>query len=277
MLGPVLATNDDGIDAPGLRALVASLSSRGLGVYTVAPKRPSSGYGKALLYPAPYGEVMLEGAIRAWWVDAPPATAVLAAIKRILPMRPLLVVSGVNRGPNMGLEDLLTSGTIGAAIEAALHGIPAIAVSLATDEGYSEKDYLVAAEFAARLAGEILRNPPPRGAGRLVVVNVPEGLPRGVRLTRLAWNNYMVEIIDHGGRLAPRNHGYRERYWDKTPGSDVEAVLDGYIAVTPVCLSRLREPPAEQRSWLEGILDGLGEWLEAYRREFARHQQTGLP
>jgi len=269
--GPVLATNDDGIGAPGLKVLVASLHSRGLRVYTVAPRRPSSSYGKALLYPAPYGEARVEGALRAWWVDAPPATAVLAGLKRLLPERPSLVVSGVNRGPNMGLEDLLTSGTIGAAIEAVLHGIPAMAVSLATDGGHSESDYLVAAGFAARLAEEILRNPPPEGSRGLVVVNVPEGVPRGVRVTKLAWNNYMVEIVDHDGRLAPRNHSYRERYWDKSPGSDVEAVLDGYIAVTPVCLSRLQESPVDQRGWLERILGGPREWLEAYRGELARH------
>ncbi len=262
-MGAVLVTNDDGIDAPGLKALVNALVSRGFRVYVSAPRRPSSSYGKALLYPATYGEARLNGALRAWWVDSTPAAAVLAALGLLLPERPRLVVSGINRGPNMGVEDLFTSGTIGAAVEAVLHGIPAMAVSLATDGGYSVDDYRVAAELAADLASLAASNPPPPGAAGLLVVNVPEGVPRGIRVTRLAWNDYRISLRAEGASIAPRRHGFRERYWDRRPGSDVEAVLSGYASLTPVCLARLSEPPREATEWASRLARGLEGHLQS--------------
>ena len=243
----VLATNDDGIEAPGLRALVKALAAEGAKVYVAAPLRPQSGTGKALLFPARYGRATLPGASGAWWVDSTPAAAVMAGLKVLLPERPSVVVSGVNRGPNMGVEDLFTSGTIGAAVEAALHGVPGLAVSLATDEGRLESEYATAARIAARLA-KLLASEPPLG-WRLLIVNVPEGRPRGVRVGKLAWNNYRIRVVARDGKLAPEPHSYRARYWDSRPGTDVEAVLAGYASITPVCLERLSEPPEAGIEW----------------------------
>jgi 5'-nucleotidase len=260
MKGPVvLATNDDGVEAPGLHALVEALSAEGFRVYVVAPKGPRSSTGKALAYPAAYGPARLEGAEGAWWVDSTPAAAVVAGLRVLLPEPPALVVSGVNRGPNMGLEDLFTSGTIGAAVEAALNGVLGIAVSLATDGGWGREEYTHAARLAACLARYASASPPPRS--RLLIVNVPEGTPRGVRVSRLAWNNYRIPIEAEGGRLAPARHGFRERYWDRRPGTDVEAVLSGYASITPVCLEALAAPAPRDESWAEAAASALaGAW-----------------
>ncbi len=261
----VLATNDDGIEAPGLRALVAGLARAGFRVYVSAPRRPSSSMGKALRYPARYGRIPFEGAVSAWWVDSTPAAAVVAALRYFLDEPPRVVVSGINRGPNMGVEDLLTSGTIGAAIEASLHGIPSIAVSLATDEGWDIGDYSEAARLAAALARAVVENPPPPGGPRLLVVNVPEGRPRGVRLTRLAWNDYRIPLREREqGILEPVPHSYRERYWDRGPGTDVEAVLNGYASVTPVCLAALQQPRGLE--WARSLVGRVEEILGAPRR-----------
>ncbi|MEB3851880.1 MAG: 5'/3'-nucleotidase SurE [Desulfurococcales archaeon] len=259
-MGVVLATNDDGIGAPGLRALVEELAREGHEVYVVAPRGPESGTGKALRFPAAYGGAHLSHAREAWWVDSTPAGAVFAGLRVLLPRRPDVVVSGVNRGPNMGLEDFFTSGTIGAAVEAALQGVPGIAVSLATDAGLEPGDYRVAARLASRLASLVAAGGPPRGA-RVLVLNVPEGTPRGVRVARMAWNNYRIEVRAEGRSLAPVRHGYRSRYWDAREGSDVQAVLSGYASLTPVCLESLASPPPGAAGWaaaaareLEGAL-----------------------
>jgi 5'-nucleotidase len=240
-LEPVaLVSNDDGIGSLGLRALVGSLRSRGFRVYVVAPRGPMSGTSKSFKMPARFGESIVEGARGAWWVDSTPATAVYVALKRLLPERPDVVVSGVNKGPNMGLEDFFTSGTIGAAIEGALQGIHSIAVSLAVDDEGDMEDYRVAAEIAAGVASVVARRKP--SSFNLVNINVPRGPPRGVLITRLAFNNYEIEVDVSGDeRLVAKRDSISERYWDRRPGTDVWAVMRGYTAITPINLNQLVE------------------------------------
>ncbi|MEB3779178.1 MAG: 5'/3'-nucleotidase SurE [Desulfurococcales archaeon] len=238
----VLVTNDDGIEAPGLKALVKSLSKEGFRVYVVAPRHPSSGTGKSVRFDhAKYFEVNYSGAHRAWWVDSTPATCVYVALNSLLPEPPDVVVSGINRGPNMGFEDFLTSGTIGAAIESSLHGVFSLAVSLATDSGFSEDEYRIAARVSALLVKAVLIS-----ASRsfdMLNVNVPVK-PIGVRVTRLAWNNYKIALKNEGSIVKPVNRGFKDRYWDVAEGSDVWAVLNGYISITPVSLRTMAKVAA---------------------------------
>lgn len=253
----VLATNDDGIDAPGLKRLVREIHERGHEVYVVAPKNPQSGMGKSMRMRAEYGEADYPWARKAWWVDSTPASAVYLALHHLLSEKPDVIVSGINRGPNIGLEDLFTSGTVGAAIEGALNGIPSLAVSLATDKGLTEDEYSPAAWAAAELL-QHLRSLRP---GMLVNLNVPEK-PRGVMATRLAWNNYKLRLVGVGGRFEPASHSFRDRYWDTVEGSDVWAVLNGYISLTVIDLEAVRRSSVDLKV-AEEILEKIRGRLES--------------
>jgi len=253
----VLVTNDDGIDAPGLRELVEALAGMGYRVYVSAPRENMSGIGKALMVPAPYGEARVPGAAGAWWVDSSPATAVYLALYGLPIERPDVVVSGVNKGPNMGLEDFLTSGTVGAAVEAALHGVPGVAVSLAVDRDYGGS-YKDAVDVVATLVDEAAGLP--RGA--VLNVNVPPS-PRGVAATGLAWNNYRIPIALEDGVAKPVGNTLDKRYWDRRPGTDVWAVMNGLASVTMVRLSAAASSrPAWAVPYARKVSDALGLPLE---------------
>jgi len=227
----VLVTNDDGIRAPGLRQLVLGLAEKGYKVYVSAPRENMSGIGKALMVPARYGEARVPGAARAWWVESTPATAVYLALYALPIEKPDVVVSGVNKGPNMGLEDFLTSGTVGAAVEAALHGVPGVAVSLAVDRDY-KGGYRDAVDVAVALVDEAARLP----RGSILNINVPPR-PRGVAATSLAWNNYKIPVALEDGLARTVGNTIERRYWDKRPGTDVWAVTNGLASITLVRLS----------------------------------------
>ena len=235
----VLATNDDGISAPGLKALVRRLINEGFEVYVVAPKKPMSNTGKSLTWKAMYGKVDLGlGEVGAWWIDSTPAAALIAAVDYLLPKSPDVVISGINRGPNIGLEDLLTSGTVGAALEAALRGYLSIASSLATEAGFKEEEYYEAAKLTALLAKVLVGRRPE--SFTMVNVNVPSGGYKGILVTRLAINAYKVVFRDENGILEPVNMGMRDRYWDLREGTDVWAVMRGYVSVTPITIVPLK-------------------------------------
>jgi len=230
----VLVTNDDGIEARGIRELVEALAERGFEVYVAAPLRHMSGAGKSFGVPARYGRTSLPGAVEAWWVDSTPATAVYIALYGLIDARPDLVVSGVNRGPNMGLEDILTSGTVGAALEAALHGVPAVAASYAVDPHY-DGSYRVPASMAAEAASIVL-DQRLLGPGEIVNLNVPVK-PRAVAATVPAWNNYRIPVRFEDGIAAPVGNTLENRYWDRRPGTDVWAVMNGLVSVTVLDLA----------------------------------------
>ena len=239
MAGPVaLVTNDDGIEALGLKVLASALRLRGFRVYIAAPKSPMSGTAKSFRMPARFGYVRVEGVEAAWWIDSTPATAVYVALRRLMPVKPDVIVSGINKGPNMGLEDFFTSGTIGAAVEGALQGIHSIAASLAIEREEGPKDYELAAEVVSRIALAVSERKPE--TFNLVNINVPPGKPKGALVTGLAFNNYKLEIdVSSNGRLVAKKDSINERYWDKEWGTDVWAVMQGYVAITPINLRRI--------------------------------------
>jgi 5'-nucleotidase len=232
----VLLTNDDGIFAEGLRAL-AGCFHQVAETFIVAPDHEQSATGHAITMHRPLRaeqvKMPLTPDVPAWYVNGTPADCVKLAVESLLPGRPDLVVSGINRGSNLG-TDVLYSGTVSAAIEAVILGIPAIAVSLTE---HRENYYDHAAGFICRLAGVLWQ----RGINSdvLLNINVPACLPeeiRGVAVTRLGVRQYRNAFES---RKDPRGRTY---YWlagelvDTEDGddSDVSAVKSNKISVTPI-------------------------------------------
>jgi 5'-nucleotidase len=226
----ILITNDDGLAAEGLAALEAALSEVGT-VWVVAPDREQSGQGHALTLNHP---LRLERrGERHVAVQGTPTDCIYLGVHRILPQRPALVASGINRGTNLG-DDITYSGTVSAAFEATLIGVPAFAISQSVKEGRA--DYGQAAAFARRIAAEILeRRLPP---DTLLNVNVPHGAPRGVRVTRAGKRLYPGGVIE---RKDPKGRTYywiggAPAEWARDDECDFAALDEGLISVTPLHL-----------------------------------------
>jgi 5'-nucleotidase len=232
----ILISNDDGIFADGIIALRERLekSQQVDKIYVVAPDRERSAIGHGITMHRPLRAREVKYASRksvGWSVDGTPADCVKLALEELLGDPPDLMLSGINMGPNLG-TDVLYSGTVSAAVEAVICGLPAIAVSLAS---YASHDFAAAAEMAAALAPMVKKEGLP--AGTLLNVNVPDGKPLGVRVVRLGNMRY-VNIFDK--RTDPRGRIY---YWmagevqdleDNCPETDVGSSREGSITITPV-------------------------------------------
>jgi 5'-nucleotidase len=248
----ILLTNDDGIQAPGLKALEESLASIGE-VTVVAPDREMSGTSQSISVHAPLRVRQLDE--RHYAVSGTPADTVIIGLYHLLLQKPDLVVSGINPGGNLG-ENVIYSGTVAAAMEAVLHGVPSIAISLATRK---HLDFSSAATFAAQLAAKVLEEGLP--AGVMLNVNVPRGEVCGVRLTRQSQKisqNLVLEKKD------PRGRPY---YWlDETvelsevePDSDYAAILAHEVSVTPLHVDRTHYPSFNHLSrWLPALQVTVG-------------------
>lgn len=227
----ILVTNDDGVDSPGLAALVEALSP--LGELTiVAPLENQSGIAHALNLRDPIFLSRREVAGRpATVLTATPATCVRVAIAHVLEgSRPDLVVSGVNRGLNFG-RNAYISGTVAAAREAALQGIPAIAASLAI-EGHPY--YAAAASATAEVAAVVKAHWLPEGV--FLNVNIPAPAVRGLKLAR---QSRLAGTESYDARRHPYGRPYLWSVFEQPtaeaePGTDVDAVRNGYVAVTPL-------------------------------------------
>ncbi len=229
----ILLSNDDGFAAPGLKALTVALRPLGE-IIVAAPAMEQSGIGHALTLRAPIlvnEQKQLSGAI--WYaIEGPPATCVRLALESLLSSRPDLVISGINRGDNLGTT-VYHAGTLGAAREAALVGVPAIAVSLRGDR---EKDYAPVADYIRRLV-EQLRAKKLLKPGFFLNVNFPGGEWKGVRVTRLS----MTPRPDNfERRVSPQGRLYFWPVWeqlnDDQEGTDVWALVRGYVTLTPLTL-----------------------------------------
>lgn len=230
----ILLTNDDGIMAPGILAMRRALAEMG-DVTVVAPTTPQSAIGHAITLTVPiriHRVTLGDGAV-GYGVEGRPADCVKLAVLELMPERPELVVSGVNLGANVGIN-VLYSGTVAAAVEAAFYGIPAVAASVADADAV---DFDGAARLVRGLVRQFLAK---RGEqATLLNINVPDlsrGLPRGVRVVpqslkgwREAWER----------RDDPRGRSY---YWligeeeleDSGRETDVSALAEGYVTVTPL-------------------------------------------
>jgi len=226
----ILVTNDDGIYSDGLRKLAQALRALGE-VVVVAPDREQSAASHALTLNRPLR--LIELSPNEWAVDGTPSDCVnLAVLYLLKESRPDLVVSGINFGPNLG-DDVTYSGTISAAFEGALLGIPSIAFSAVVGEGFS---FARCAEFAANLVSVVLARP--RQADIVLNVNFPIGENRGVKVVKLGKRIYSEGIIE---RRDPRGKKYfwiggEPPLWHPGEGTDFEAVQAGFISITPLHL-----------------------------------------
>jgi 5'-nucleotidase len=223
----ILVTNDDGVHSDGIHALANAL--RGLGeVLVVAPHIEASAIGHALTLRRPLRmERLREGVYE---VDGTPTDCVNVALTQLYSSPPDLVVSGINKGYNLG-DDVTYSGTVAGALEGALLGIPSLAVSLERTPDY---DFTGAASAAAAIAEAILERGLP---GRTFInINVPSGAPRGVRVTVQAKRNHLTVVAE---REDPRGRPYYwieegQNDWEPHDRSDYQAVKEGFISVTPL-------------------------------------------
>ncbi len=227
----VLLSNDDGVGAPGILMLREALM-RFADVVVVAPETEQSANSHSLTLARPLRHRELDPGTHA--LDGTPADCIYVALfeKRFLPRPPSLVVSGMNHGLNLG-TDVYYSGTVAAAREGALRGVPAIAFSL--ERG---GDRPLATQVAASMAERLIGAAQPEGSPVLLNVNFPKGELKGVRATRLG-RRYYDDVVEV--RRDPRG---REYFWvggpgtrhDPIEGSDTEAIDAGCASVTPLVL-----------------------------------------
>lgn len=250
----ILITNDDGINAPGIWALADAVKDLGE-IWIVAPDRERSGVSHAftLMTPLRYLHLPRNGFDNVFAITGTPVDAAKFALRGLLPGKPDLLLSGINRGENTGVN-LLYSGTVAGAMEGAIIGIPSIAVSITWNkEAKNNGAFSTAALIARKLCEKVLQEG--LRFGTMLNVNIP-GVPqdklRGVKLVRQAESHYN-EIIDK--RSDPRGDDY---FWisginhllDEKSPSDMKAVRDGYIAITPIC-ARLTDDLSltEMKGW----------------------------
>ena len=246
----ILLSNDDGVEAPGIRALADCLKSMAE-IHIVAPDRDRSGASNSLTLESPIrahkcGTNMIR-------VDGTPTDCVHLAITGLLTQEPDMVISGINAGANLG-DDVLYSGTVAAAMEGRFLGLPAIAVSLVGTHG---RYYNTASEIVMKLVKQIQRHPLPQDT--ILNVNVPD-LPReriaGVQATRLGHRHKAEPVVKDQD---PRG---RDIYWvgpagaeaDAGPGTDFHAIREGYVSITPLQIDLTRHDSiASLAGWLEDL------------------------
>jgi 5'-nucleotidase len=251
----ILITNDDGIHSPGLRVLAETLRPLGR-IVVVAPDRERSAVSHALTLHTPLRAV--EQSTDWWAIDGTPTDCVNLGIHGLLKRSPDLVVSGINLGANLG-DDLTYSGTVAAAMEATLMGVPALAVSLAAERFLAE-DFAWGGRWAAKLAIQVAEHGLP--ADTFLNVNIPVGRPMGMRLTRQGKRRYADAVVR---KLDPRGRAY---YWigvgelafQDLEGTDVHAVRRGLVSVTPLHLDLTNYAAFERmRQWEVEVQGGADE------------------
>jgi 5'-nucleotidase len=230
----ILVTNDDGIQAPALRHLKSALSDLGR-VVIVAPDRDQSATSHALTLYRPFRIERPEPDVYA--VDGTPTDCVVVAMHGLIDETPGLVVSGINHGPNMG-EDVFYSGTVAAAIEGALNGLPSLAVSLVAKRS-EEVDWREPARVTRRIVDAALHH----GIEPKSLLNVnlpwrPSEAYKGIRVTKLGQRVYQDSLIE---KKDPRGRPYYwiggdEPVWVEENGTDFVAVSEGFVSVTPLML-----------------------------------------
>lgn len=246
----ILLTNDDGVQAPGLRALARSMATLGT-VSVVAPSHERSAAAQSLTLRQPiYCDQVAE---REWAVEGTPADAMIIAFHTLLKEPPDLVISGINRGGNMG-ENIYYSGTVGAAMEGAINRVPSVAISV-SHRG-KDIDYEPAAEFARRLAPLVLKEGLPPGV--LLNINVPQPWNGSVRFTRQSakiTRNLLQPGTDPRGRVYYWLHE-QQLTEGIDPETDYAAIYAGAISVTPLVLDHTHTPSLNHLSHWARLLEG---------------------
>jgi len=255
----ILVSNDDGVDAPGIRILADGLRSAGHEVLIVAPDRDRSGASNSLTLDMPLRVAQVEDGV--WRVHGTPTDSVHVAIAGMLDREPDIVVSGINNAANMG-DDVIYSGTVAAAMEGRFLGLPAVAMSLVTAD-HVGRHYGTAARAAVEIVERLKADPLP--ADTILNVNVPD-IPwsdvKGFEVTRLG-NRHRSEAC------VPLEDPRGRQWWwigpagpeqDAGPGTDFHAVRTGNISITPILVDLTRYQALEQVStWVEGLAAELRE------------------
>jgi 5'-nucleotidase len=264
----VLVTNDDGISAPGLQALRRALVALGgdIEVVTIAPDSNRSATARSITTRSPLSveEVTFEDGSVGYATDGTPVDCVRFADLGLGGGRPDLIVSGINHGANLG-DDITYSGTVAAALEGIVLGIPAVALSQQSANGgmgyvHSSFDFALAADFSARLVDRLRTEAMPEAT--LINVNFP-GIPvTGVEVTTIGKRIYddelrLLEDLDEAGRKRYEIYGWTPGY-EEAEGTDLNAIAAGRIAVTPIHFDLTDHGGLERlRGWgLEGMLAG---------------------
>lgn len=225
----ILITNDDGIHSEGIAALETALT--GLGeIYVVAPESEMSGASHSLTLSRPLRIRQIDE--RHWTVDGTPTDCVTLALNRILSadQRPHICCSGINHGANLG-DDASYSGTVAGALESTILGVPGLAFSLVA---YRDQDFTNSARVAREVTEKALAEGIP--GSTLLNVNVPKGIPKGIRITKQGFKTSRPVISEH---IDPRGKPY---YWigelregfRPEGGTDFEAIEEGFVSVTPM-------------------------------------------
>ncbi len=225
----ILITNDDGYNAEGILALEEGLREIG-DVYVVAPETEMSGASHSLTLSRPL-RIRQRGP-RHWTVDGTPTDCVTLALNQILPAdeRPHICCSGINHGANLG-DDATYSGTVAGALEATILGVPGLAFSLAA---YRDHDFSESVKVARQITERALAETLP--VWTLLNINVPKGVPAGIRITKQGFKSARPVISEH---IDPRGKAY---YWigevregfRAEGGTDFEAIDEGFVSVTPM-------------------------------------------
>ncbi|RMH03359.1 MAG: 5'/3'-nucleotidase SurE [Nitrospirae bacterium] len=262
----ILVVNDDGITSAGIHALAKVMKKLG-DVWVVAPERPQNAVGRAMTLHKPLRLIRVRK--QQYAVNGTPADCVTLGVDKLLQDNPpVLVVSGINQGLNLG-DDVTNSGTVAAALEAAIRGIPAMAISL---EGQRVYRYHVAALVAYRVAERVLRNGLP--SDTLLNVNVPHrGTAQkleGVKVTSLARRRYANPVVE---KLDPRGEKYywiagEQRSWTRAGQADYEAISQGYVSITPLRVDMTHYRAMRLlRSWESALTACLHEPLTEKNQE----------
>lgn len=253
----VLVSNDDGVDAPGIRILAEGLRAAGHEVLIVAPDRDRSGASNSLTLDAPVRVQQLDAST--WRVYGTPTDCVHVAITGMLEVEPDIVVSGINNTANLG-DDVIYSGTVAAAMEGRFLGLPAVAMSLQTVD-HNGRHYETAARAAVEIIARLATDPLP--ADTILNVNVPD-VPweqvRGFEVSRLG-NRHRAEAC-----IPQQDPRGRQWWWigaagpeqDAGPGTDFHSVRTGHISITPIQVDLTRYQALEQvAGWVGGLAASL--------------------
>jgi 5'-nucleotidase len=230
----IVVTNDDGVQAPGILALAAAMRQLGeVSVLAPARNQSASGHKKTLFQPIPVEHTTLADGTPAVAVDGSPADCIALAALGLVNWPPNIVVSGINRGPNMG-QDITYSGTVTAALESTIQAVPAVAVSLDQRNADSVEDYLTAAQVAVSVVKRVLEKGLPPFT--ILNLNVPRGAGvKGLRLTRQGVRIYSDALVQDG-ELLYRIGGDEPGGNVEEEGTDLWAVHNGYASLTPIHL-----------------------------------------
>jgi len=250
----ILVTNDDGVMSRGLHALADAMRTLG-SVTVIAPERERGAIGHAVTLHKPLRLTRVAKGVHA--VNGTPSDCVLLGVTQLMRKPPSLVISGINRGLNLG-DDVTYSGTVSAALEGTLLGIPSIAVSL---EGEGTFRFETAAHYAAQIAKAVLRHGlPPETLLNVNVPNRARGAIAGVKLTALSRRQFLNPVIE---KVDPRGRKYywiagTRISWDRGKDSDDRAVRQGLVSITPLHMDLTHYGVMDDlRSWARTLENGV--------------------